>query len=339
MSFLSSLRNSSVGLVGLLALILLVSCGEDSRHFKIEGRLLQMNSGEFYVYSTDGDINGFDTIKVEGGRFAFEMPCERAMTLTVIFPNFSQIPIFAEPGKTVTIKGDASHLKALEIKGTKTNELMSSFRERIASASPPEIKQYAAQFIADHPESPIGLYLVRQYFVTAPVPDYGQAARLIATMRARQPDNSQLGRLEQQVKALAATGVGKRLPVFSLTDINGRPVTQASLSKGLAVILVWATWNYNSTDMMRQLRDMQTSGGKDFRVIAISVDASRKEVMNYVKMNDMPWTFVCTGEMFETKALRQLGLLIVPGNIIVRDGRIVARDVPAMDLPNRVKSL
>ena len=136
--------------MALLALLLLASCGEDGHHFKIEGRLLQMNSGEFYVYSTDGDINGFDTIKVEGGRFAFEMPCERAMTLTIIFPNFSQIPIFAEPGKTVTIKGDASHLKALKIKGTKTNELMSSFRERIANASPPEIKQYAAQFIADH---------------------------------------------------------------------------------------------------------------------------------------------------------------------------------------------
>lgn len=325
--------------MALLALLLLASCGEDGHHFKIEGRLLQMNSGEFYVYSTDGDINGFDTIKVEGGRFAFEMPCERAMTLTIIFPNFSQIPIFAEPGKTVTIKGDASHLKALKIKGTKTNELMSSFRERIANASPPEIKQYAAQFIADHPESPIGLYLVRQYFVTAPIPDYDQAAKLIAIMRAKQTNNNQLGRLEQQVKALAATGVGKPLPNFSLTDINGHQVTSASLSSGVTVILVWATWNYNSTDMMRQLRAEQTSSGKDFRVVAISVDASQREVRNYVKSNDMPWTFVCTGELFETKALQQLGMLIVPGNMIVKNGRIVARDVPRMELSQKATSL
>jgi hypothetical protein len=62
-------------------------------------------------------------------------------------------------------------------------------------------------------------------------------------------------------------------------------------------------------------------------------------VRNYVKSNDMPWTFVCTGELFETKALQQLGLLMVPGNMIVKNGRIVARDVPRMELSQKATSL
>ena len=75
-------------LISLPALFLLASCGEDSKHFKIEGRLLQINQGEFYLYSSDGTISGFDTIKVQGGRFSHEIECdqspERLLTSTVM---------------------------------------------------------------------------------------------------------------------------------------------------------------------------------------------------------------------------------------------------------------
>lgn len=81
------------------AILLLASCGEDSKHFKIEGRLLQMNQGEFYVYSNGAGVEGLDTIKVQGGRFSFEMPCLSPVTLTLVFPNFSETPIFAGTGK------------------------------------------------------------------------------------------------------------------------------------------------------------------------------------------------------------------------------------------------
>ena len=33
--------------------LIMVSCGTDSKHFKLEGRLLNLNQGEFYVYSPD----------------------------------------------------------------------------------------------------------------------------------------------------------------------------------------------------------------------------------------------------------------------------------------------
>ena len=50
-----------------------------------------------------------DTIKVVGGRFTYEMPCHDDCTLMIVFPNFSEQPIFAESGESVELKGDASH--------------------------------------------------------------------------------------------------------------------------------------------------------------------------------------------------------------------------------------
>ena len=93
--------------------LVLVSCGSRSGYFSFEGRLLNLNQGEFYVYSPDGVFDGVDTIKVEGGRFTFETPCKENGTIVIIFPNFSEQPVFAEPGKSATIKGDASHLKEI----------------------------------------------------------------------------------------------------------------------------------------------------------------------------------------------------------------------------------
>lgn len=109
----------------------------------MDGRLLNLNQGEFYVYSPDGVFDGIDTIKVEGGRFTFETQCKESGTLVIVFPNFSEVPVFAEPGKSVSVKGDASHLKEIEIEGTKENELMTAFRQQLVKASPPEEMSYA----------------------------------------------------------------------------------------------------------------------------------------------------------------------------------------------------
>lgn len=113
----------------------------------MDGRLLNLNQGEFYVYSPDGVFDGIDTIKVEGGRFTFETQCKESGTLVIVFPNFSEVPVFAEPGKSVSVKGDASHLKEIEIEGTKENELMTAFRQQLVKASPPEEMSYAENFV------------------------------------------------------------------------------------------------------------------------------------------------------------------------------------------------
>ena len=326
-------------LISLPALFLLASCGEDSKHFKIEGRLLQINQGECYLYSSDGTISGFDTIKVQGGRFSHEIECDHPTTLTLVFPNFSEQPIFAEPGKTVDIDGDASHLKMLKIKGTDDNELMSDFREQIAASSPPEIKRFAARFIEDHPQSPVSIYLVKKYFIITPRPDYREAARLLKLMKASQPDNFIISNMLRDTKVLGQSAVGKRLPAFKIKDMKGNTITSNSLTRGLVVICTWASWSYPSTDMLRQLHQIQIDKQKPFKVISICVDANKADCDTYLNVNDIKTPNVFTGEMFNTAPLKILGLQNVPDNIVVKDGKIVARSLDINSLREKVESL
>ncbi len=326
-------------LVFLPALLLLASCGEDSKHFKIEGRLLQINQGEFYLYSSDGTINGFDTIKVQGGRFSHEIECDHPTTLMLVFPNFSEQPIFAQPGKSVDIEGDASHLKMLKIKGTDDNELMTAFREQISTATPPQEKHAAIQFAENNPQSPVSVYLVKKYFVASPSPDYKEATRLLKILKDKQPDNYVISNLLQNVKVLGKTIVGSRLPAFKVKDMKGNMITSNSLTHGLVVICTWASWSFPSTDILRQLSQIQLEKQKTFKVLSICVDASLSDCNTYLSVNQVSWPNVFTGEMFNTVPLKILGLQNVPDNIVIKDGRIVARSMDINSLREKIESL
>ena len=238
----------------LSVMVMLTACGVDGNHFKLSGRFLNMNQGEFYVYSPEGGVDGIDTIRVMGGRFTYERPCEREAMLLMVFPNFSEQPIFAEPGEKVSVKGDVSHLRDIEIEGTKANNLMTKFRKQTLSSLPQQAREAAARTIADHPESPIGVYLVRRYFLRPPAVDYGQAASLIDLMMDKQPRNGSLQRLKKQVDQLAKGIEKSPLPSFSVTDDKGATLSSGSLSKGLTAISVWSSWNFESQDQQRRLR-------------------------------------------------------------------------------------
>ena len=259
----------------LVAALVCTSCGTDSRHFRIDGRLLHLNQGEFYVYSPDGTINGLDTIKVQAGRFSYEVACDRPMTLMIAFPNFTEQPVFAQPGKSVDLKGDASHLKEMTVKGTKDNELMNKFREMIHNAAPPEMKKCAQLFVQDHPESRVGAYLVDRYFIHDANPDTKTAVRLIDLMIEKQPDNGYLKRQKRQLTASFVATKGADIPNVLGTTVDGKTIGRVQLTKApVTVVCALATWKYESMSQFRRLAAYAASQQGRVAVVGVSIDAS-----------------------------------------------------------------
>ena len=304
----------------------------------MEGRLLHMNQGELYLYSPDGVIEGLDTIKVEAGRFAFQIPCEKEGTLVVVFPNFSTQPIFTEPGEEVNVKADASHLREIEVKGTEANELMSDFRKQVASVSPPEERKFAEQFVKDHPESIVSRYIVNRYFILNSTPDYKLALNLIKEMQTAQPDNWELERMKRQLRTMKNATVGLNLPQFTVKTLDGKTITGNELRRNHMVIInVWASWDYNSLEMQRTLNEAARKGYAT--VLGISIDASPKDVRRLLKADDIIFENVCDGQMLDGKLLQTLGLTTMPDNIVVKNGKITERRVTANTIRQRINNL
>lgn len=311
---------------------LLVACGESKGRFKIEGRFLHINSGELYVYSPDGVIDGMDTIKIQDGRFALEVPCRSDGVLMIVFPNYSQQPIFAESGGAVEVKADASRLRDMEIKGTKANELMTTFRKSSTNMSPPQEAKFAAQFVKDHPESPVSVYLTKKYFVDSNTPDYKQAASLVAVMSKAQKDNGALVRLKQQTDLLTVSLPGKALPTFSAIDVDGHKVTNGDLNAPVSVVSVWASWSFESIDAQNAIADAMKKADGKFKAVSICVDASKTMCRQAMQNNSFDWPVICDGMTINSRLMKQLGLSTVPENILLRNGRIVKSGLNAAQL-------
>lgn len=322
-------KYSLVSLLSFLTL-LLASCGTDSRHFKIDGHLLNLNQGEFYVYSPDGSVtHGMDTIKVQAGRFSYLVECDRPMTLMIVFPNFTEQPVFAEPGKSVDIKGNASHLKELTVKGTKANKLMNAFREQILSASPAEIKKCAIQMAEDNPESAVAVYLVRRYLVAVDRPDYTTAARLLKLIVEKQPDNQFAARLLASCNGKTTINNVAKLPRFSANDINGKVVNNAMLASVPNVVFyVWATWNYSSTSQLRQLADKERQSDGKLKVVSICLNPDKSSCQRTLKQYGADnITTICDGRMVNGDLFNKLGLYNLPDNILIKNGAIAEQHI------------
>ena len=275
----------------LVAALVCTSCGTDSRHFRIDGRLLHLNQGEFYVYSPDGTINGLDTIKVQAGRFSYEVACDRPMTLMIVFPNFTEQPVFAQPGKSVDLKGDASHLKEMTVKGTKDNELMNKFREMIRNAAPPEMKKCAQLFVQDHPESRVGAYLVDRYFIHDANPDTKTAVRLVDLMIEKQPENGYLKRQKRQLTASFVATKGADIPNVLGTTVDGKTIGRVQLTEApVTVVCALATWKYESMSQFRRLAAYAASQQGRVAVVGVSIDASpslvRSQLASQIGISD-----------------------------------------------------
>ena len=361
----------------LVAALVCTSCGTDSRHFRIDGRLLHLNQGEFYVYSPDGTINGLDTIKVQAGRFSYEVACDRPMTLMIVFPNFTEQPVFAQPGKSVDLKGDASHLKEMTVKGTKDNELMNKFREMIHNAAPPEMKKCAQLFVEDHPESRVGAYLVDRYFIHDANPDTKTAVRLVDLMIEKQPDNGYLKRQKRQLTASFVATKGADIPNVLGTTVDGKTIGRVQLTKApVTVVCALATWKYESMSQFRRLAAYAASQQGRVAVVGVSIDASpslvRSQLASQIGISDSASGLafgpssgsssglasgsasaaaqgssssrssstcyvVCDGKMVESPFFTRLGLTGVPDNIVIKNGRIAAAHLTDNQLTEFIK--
>ncbi len=297
----------------------------------MDGHLLNLNYGEFYVYSPDGVIDGIDTIFVTAGRFNYKTTCERNGTLVIVFPNFSEQPVFAQPGKSVKVSGDVSHLKELKVTGTRDNKLMNLFREQSKEASPDELPAIAKSFIQEHAESIVAIYLVNKYFIRTASPDYVTASALLDTLLAAQPNNGLLAQNAKKLKERASTAVGEKLPPFKAVSIEGDTITQKTFAKSDGVVYLWASYEYESCNIQRSLSKHADS----LKLLGICLDASMKDCRRVVERDNIAAPIVCDSMAFDGALVQLLGMTNLPDNIVVENGSIVARGLTAAELRER----
>ena len=311
----------------ILLTLVLVACGPDGKHIKLDGHLLNMNQGEFLVYSPDGAIVDVDTINVVGGRFTYEGECVHEGVLAIIMPNGQELPVFVSPGNSFSIDGDAHNLKNVKVKGGQENKLMNEFRESIANKDKDilplnEIKA----FIENNLKSTVGYYLVSKYLLSQ-TPDYSTAKPLLEKLTKSQPENATLKVLADQVGDMEKVSKGKKIPTFSAVDFDGKEVTNNDISKGWWIVVSYASWDFESTNQVRRINSIRREEKKEWHLMAISLDGNKTQCKNAVNIDNNDDIVLYDGKMLETPAAVKFGIHQPGIALIVHDGKIIERNL------------
>lgn len=321
----------------LLALIA-VSCSNPNDIFVLKGKFKNFNQGELYVYNLTGR-GSIDTVRLTEGKFSYDILQEDTALLSVVFPNFSEIPVIATPGATLKMVGDASHLREVAVSGTKDNDQLTDFRIRVADKTPPEAEQEAAAFIKDHPASPGCLYVLNRYFLVKSSPNYKKVEELLDIMLKASPGNLQLQELKKQVQGLKSLKTGGKLPDFSAVTTTGSRVTKADLKGDVNVVVVWSSWSFESQSIVRQLHKMRKEYGQRLQLLGICLDGNTAECKQQMKRDSLSWPTVCDGRMWQMPIVSQLGISAIPDNIVTdRSGKIIARGLTLAELKKEIEN-
>lgn len=323
----------------LLASFLLCSCGQPANRFHLEAEFKNINQGEFYIYNPDTGQK--DTVAVMDGRFSYLLTLKDTVTLSILFPNYSELPVFATPATEVKMEGDVSHLRDTKIFGSPENDLMTEFRMKTNEKTPPEVEAEAEKFIREHTSSIVSVYLLRRYFLQSYIPDYAKATELCALLNEAQPGNQYVARLNLQLSELKNfTREGKKLPPFKAVTTKGDTISNAMLKSDVNIILAWATWSYESQGPLHNLRELEKKNKGRISVVSICLDAAPTEAERILERDSLQWPNVCDSLLWKSPILAQLGIATVPANIITdKKGIVVARNLTTIKLKEKIEEL
>ena len=325
----------------LLGLVLLTGCGERRKTFLLEGTFKGFNQGELYICGIDGKFP-IDTVAVVKSQFHYEVALEEPTAFIVIFPNYSEVPVYGEKGAAVTIEGDVSHLREIDVEGTKENEVLTAYRKKTSQQTPPEVALSTEQFIKDNPTSPFATYLIRKIFIQSPQPDYKRATELMSLVIKSDPNASEAMKAQMKyLDGLSYLKDGSRLPSFTAVGINGEDIKSSDLNAKVNVITVWNMSNYEGQGTLRQLQDRQKKvGEKNLKVLTVCLDADVKACKKHLERDSITWSTICDGRLWETPILSRTGLSYIPDNILTDDkGKIIAHSLSQNELMRKIDKL
>jgi len=316
--------------------ILFLSCTGHPDEARLEGEFANLEQGEFLIYSTDEALDRLDTLHIQDGSFTYTLPTNQPATLHILYPNLSELVVFASPGADISIKGDAQNLSEVEVSGSEDNECYTNFRKETNGKSVKETKGVAHDYILMYPTLAVSRYLFTTYFLCDTTSSVRETTALYDSLCRACPDDLVLSKLSTHVRALGKIKVGKPLPDFSLTLTPGHggngekdsTIRRADYKDKHLLIAFWASWKSGSQSALyraRRLRREMKSKGKDISLISYSLEVDAKSLRKYEQRDTVDYPSYCDFLAFSSPLVQKWGIRTLPYYILVSpDGRISA---------------
>lgn len=265
-----------------LLLLLLFSCKEEETNlYTIKGTGIK--EGTVYLWSNNDSYK--EILSTTGkGNFTLSIAINSATTLTLALPDGKTIPLFAEPGMTATLQPDTILKSGWCVKGGKTQALHDSISRLLdATDNLDKQKKIIDSFINKYPKSEVVVELFHRYLLDTPAPENDYLRRKITKLSGTQQDHQYFVATAKRLDKKSGNAKHRMFPTFNYTTSNNRKVNAGTYSDKYLLVNIWATWNSESYECVKNLRNIKDSvKSESFAILNISLDSDTAAWRNAV---------------------------------------------------------
>ena len=351
---------------------ILNSCTEDKdSNFVLKGKVEGMRKGMVYLKNeVDGSLVTVDSLFLKGTeKFEFKGNIEspEVFYLSTSRRNSSSLPIFIEK-KEIIVDASIKDLLTANISGSKNQELLDQFNKIIGRFNNRKNELYVKglkannknhkitlktisgqyernerkktlyilNFAVNNGEFDIAPYIALNYLSSSDI-------TVLDTINKSMSEEVKLGRygkeLNELVTQLKTTTVGNKLPEIVQPDTTGTDFKLENKS-GYLLIKFWSSFDQNSrisNTLAKTLSDKYST--EDLKIISISLDSNKKEWINSVKEDNLPWLQLSDLKSYNNEAVRKLAIRVIPENILIdENGIIIGRNLLRDNINELVKT-
>ncbi|WP_197082463.1 TlpA disulfide reductase family protein [Pedobacter sp. BMA] len=304
-----------------------------------------------------------DSVSAVKDSFAIRIPLTETVICTLSTSVNQQIRIFLLENSPIKISGDISKVYALEVSGSKENDLFNGYKAALLAipgkrpaltgnheADRETLEQYNVSyqklkdsvlnaFISGNARHVCSSIAVFDMYVV--YPDHEKARLAYATLDSNVHKSSYGVRIKQFIDAVSVTGIGAAAPAFALADRNGKVHSLGDFRGKYVLIDFWASWcgpcrleNPNLINAYQKFND------KGFTIVGLSMDSSKENWLKAVEQDKLLWLQLNDPKTTNGKTAEIYGVKSLPANFLVDpSGKIIARNLRGDALEKQLSAI
>ncbi len=314
----------------------MASCNSEKNSFTLKGEISGLSSDTLLVYYQVPEFK-LDTIFCQKGVFEYIIEPDTTTMFSLIFNAEESLPIFAEKGQSVQVKGSTTEL---EIQGKGDNQLMNDILLLLKETPKRKIKRTVDSLIQANSHSFTNIYLIDKYYAHEKTPNYKHLEKLIESQSGIIKDTPYLMTLLPKIED---HNNNRAQSIHTLIGQNreGEDFKWGDIRNQYVLIDFWASWHPKSMAEQDSLQTVLKALKKEkFIVCSVSLDLDKEAWLKASDRDTTQWKQICDFRGWNNTLVKGQNIHKLPNNLLLdKNKRIIARNIRGQELIDKVKDL
>lgn len=318
----------------LTTLLLTTGCSEKT-NFTLKGEISGLTSDTLLAYYLAPEYK-IDTIICQKGKFEYTFTPDTLNVFNLLFNTEESLPIFADKGQTVKIKGTTTDF---EIEGEGENKLMNEIFSLLRNTSEEKTMDIVDSLIQANKYSFTNLYLLDKYYANDEYADFEHINKLIESQSGIIKDSPYIIDLQSRIAHLSAKQKNLSIANLNGQDRKGEKIKWPTSRENYILVDFWASWHPESVAAQDSLVNVLKELKKErFLVYSVSLDMDKEAWLKASDRDTTQWYQVCDFKGWNNNILKNQGVQELPFNLLLdKNKRIIAKNVRGKELITKVK--